>query len=175
MTYLKERRSAWIWLILRLYVGVQWLEAGWEKLTGEKAFDATGFIKGAIDKAAGAHPAVQPWYAAFLDGFALPNVGLFNFLIPWGEFLVGLSLILGFATLFATFMGMFMNLNFMLAGTTSTNPILFTLGIFIMMGGAYAGYLGVDYWFRPLWRNWVARWTGAGAGKAGTGKPATVG
>lgn len=158
--YLKSKQASWIWLVLRLYVGYQWLEAGWGKLTGPKPFDASGFLKGAIAKATGDHPAVQSWYAAFLKGFALPNVGLFNFLIPWGEFLVGLALIAGFATLFAAFMGVFMNLNFMLAGTTSTNPILFTLGIFILIGGPYAGYLGVDYWFRPIWRSWMDRLTG---------------
>ena len=56
-------------------------------------------------KSTGDHPAVQGWYAAFLKGFALPNVELFNFLIAWGEVGVGLGLILGTFTTIALFAG----------------------------------------------------------------------
>jgi thiosulfate dehydrogenase [quinone] large subunit len=43
-------------------------------------------------------------------------------LVPWGEFLVGLGLILGSLTTFAVLMGVVMNFSYMLSGTTSTNP-----------------------------------------------------
>jgi thiosulfate dehydrogenase (quinone) large subunit len=34
--------AAWIWLVVRLYLGYEWLEAGWEKLTGaDKAWQFT--------------------------------------------------------------------------------------------------------------------------------------
>ena len=29
-----DTRVAWVWLLLRLYVGYQWVMAGWEKATG---------------------------------------------------------------------------------------------------------------------------------------------
>jgi thiosulfate dehydrogenase [quinone] large subunit len=29
-----DTRMAWLWLIVRVYVGYEWLTAGWEKLTG---------------------------------------------------------------------------------------------------------------------------------------------
>jgi len=152
-------KSSWIWLVIRLYVGYQWLTAGWHKLID--GFDASGFLKGAIAKsvaAEGAKPVVQAWWGTFLDRFALPNVGLFNFLVPWGEFLVGLALILGFATIFAATMGMVMNFAFVLSGTISSNPNLLILEfVLVAVGGAYAGYLGVDYYFRPVFRNFLAR------------------
>jgi thiosulfate dehydrogenase (quinone) large subunit len=165
-TYLKGARGSWIWLVLRLYIGSQWLEAGWHKLVGEKAFDATGFLKGAIAKAApaapGAKPVVQAWWAGFLQDFALPNVKLFNFLIVGGEILVGLALIIGFATLFAAVMGMVMNFAFLLSGTLSSNPNLLALEIVLVaLGGAFAGYLGVDYWFRPWYRGQLNKLVGA--------------
>ena len=158
----KGATSSWIWLVIRLYLGYQWLNAGWHKLTGATPFDATGFLKGAIAKSvpasAGAKPVVQAWWADFLQGFALPNVKLFNFLIVTGEILVGLALIVGFATLFAAVMGMMMNFAFLLSGTTSTNPnLLFLEIILVTLGGAYAGYIGVDYWFRPLFRGFLAK------------------
>ena len=55
-------RLSWIWLILRIYVGWEWLTAGWGKLhnaawTGAKAGTAlSGFINGALSKATGEHP-----------------------------------------------------------------------------------------------------------------------
>lgn len=136
-----------IWTIMRIWLGVEWLTAGWHKAID--GFDATGFLKGAIAKAGGDHPAVQGWYAAFLEGFALPNVELFNFLIAWGEVAVGLGLILGTFTTIALYAGVFMNLNFLLAGTTSTNPILFTVGIILLAMGTATYAWGVDRYMLP--------------------------
>lgn len=153
VSLLRENKTAsYLLLIVRLYIGWEWLKAGWEKITG--GFDASGFLKGAISKATGEHPAVQSWWANFLDGFAIPNVGLFNFLIPWGEFLVGLGLILGCLTTAAVFFGMVMNFAFMFSGTTSTNPQMLLLSIFIIVAGFNAGRIGLDYYVIPVWRKW---------------------
>lgn len=165
--YFNGAKGSWIWLVIRLYLGYQWFEAGWHKLTGANPFDATGFLKGAIAKSvpasAGAKPVVQAWWADFLQGVALPNVKVINFLVVSGEILVGLALILGFATLFAASMGMLMNFAFLLSGTTSSNPnLLFLEIILVTLGGAYAGYLGLDYWVRPWLRNHLGRLFGKG-------------
>lgn len=151
--FLRSNKLSPLWTLVRLYLGVQWIQAGWHKIGG---FDASGFIKGAIGKAAGDHPSVQGWYAAFLDTFALPNIGLFNFLIPWGEFLVGLGLILGTFTTAALYAGAFMNLNFMLAGTTSTNPILYTLAIILLVMGPSTYRYGIDYYLLPKMKKMTA-------------------
>jgi len=147
LSTLRNDKFAILWTIVRVYLGWQWIQAGWHKVTG--GFDASGFLKGAIGKASGDHPSVQVWYASFLENFALPNVGLFNVLIPWGEFLVGFGLILGMFTTVALFGGAFLNLNFMLAGTTSTNPILYTLAIILLVMGPAAYRYGVDYYLLP--------------------------
>ncbi|MED1439413.1 DoxX family membrane protein [Aeribacillus composti] len=150
MEWLKGPKMAVVWAALRIWLGYQWFVAGVEKLGG---FDATGFLKGAIAKATGEHPAVQGWYAAFLENFALPNVELFNFIIPIGEVLVGIGLILGLFTTPALIAGAFMNLNFMLAGTTSTNPIMYTEAIILMAVGAAAYYWGADRFILPYFRD----------------------
>lgn len=156
--WLKGAHGSWIWMVIRLYVGYQWVTAGWHKIVD--GFDATGFLKGAIAKgvpaAAGAKPVVQGWWADFLSGFALPSAELFNVLIPWGELLVGLALIVGFGTIFAAVMGMTMNFAFLLSGTVSSNPnLLFLEFILVALGASYAGYLGVDYYFRPMYRRFM--------------------
>ena len=165
MNFFKSAKASWIWLVLRLYVGWEFLEAGWGKVTSPTPFSAAGTLNNAIKLTTGAHPAVQPWYGWFVKNVALPNAGLFSFMVKYGEVLVGLALIVGFATIFAAAMGMFMNLNFLFAGSTSTNTQLVVLeGIIIFGGAAYAGYLGVDYWFRPWFRGLLAnRGEGAAA------------
>lgn len=144
---LRNDKFAILWTIIRVYVGWQWLQAGWHKITG--GFDSSGFMQGAIGKASGDHPSVQAWYAGFLENFALPNAELFNVLIPWGEFLVGLGLILGMFTTLALFGGAFMNLNFMLAGSSSTNPTLYTAAIILLVMGPAAYRYGVDFYLLP--------------------------
>ncbi|MCL5045341.1 MAG: DoxX family membrane protein [Actinobacteria bacterium] len=150
MKILQDKKFSIVWTILRVYLGWQWLEAGWGKVNnsawvGEKAGTAiTGFLKGAAAKAVGDHPAVQPWYASFINGFALPNAKVFSYLVAFGEVLVGAALILGVLTTFALLMSMLMNLNFMLAGSTSTNPILYTIAFILILTGAASYYYGLD-------------------------------
>lgn len=148
--------------LLRIWLGYQWLEAGLSKLSnpawvGERAGTAIkGFFQGAIAKATGDHPAVQGWYAAFLRDVAMPNATLFSYLVAVGEVLVGLALVLGVVTSVAAVAGAFMNLNFMLAGATSTNPILYTVAIVLVLAGASSWYFGLDYYLVPALRRLLA-------------------
>ncbi|TCS82544.1 DoxX family protein [Tepidibacillus fermentans] len=146
--------ASFILLVLRLYLGWQWISAGWEKLTGDGPFDASGFLKGALQKMGGDHPSVSQWWGSFVENFALPNVGFFNFVIPWGEFLVGLGLILGCLTTAAMFFGMMMNFSFLFSGTVSHNPQMVLLSIFVIVAGYNAGRIGLDRWVIPYIRTW---------------------
>ncbi len=145
-----------VWFLVRLYVGWIWLSAGWGKITnpkwvGEEAGTAlSGFVKGALLKTAGEHPDVSSWYADFLQNIVLNYTSTFAHLIAWGECLVGLALIFGLFTGFAALAGLFMNLNFMLAGALSVNPILFVLSILLLMGWRVAGFWGLDRFLLPL-------------------------
>ncbi len=143
-------RMAWFWLMVRIYVGWQWISAGWEKVndplwTGSSAGGAlSGFIQGALSKTSGAHPDVQGWYGYFLQNIVLPHAQGWSHLVAWGELLVGIALIIGLFTGIAAFFGLFMNLNYLLAGTVSINPILFTLSIGLILAWKVAGYWGLD-------------------------------
>jgi thiosulfate dehydrogenase (quinone) large subunit len=135
--------------VLRVYLGYAWFTAGLGKVTG--GFDASGFIKGAI-----ANPVKGPdggvvygWYVDFLQSVALPNIDLFNVLVPWGELLVGLGLMLGCLTTAAMFFGLVMNFAFFFAGTVSHNPTDILFGFIILAAGANAGKYGLDRWVLP--------------------------
>ncbi len=181
-----DTRMAWFWFIVRLYVGYEWLTAGLEKLTGYNftigpefakptgygpwvfgAHDGAalqGFVAGALAQAHGPYPAVQGWYAAFLQSFVLPNAVAFSYVVTFGEILVGLGLIFGILTGIAAFFGVFMNLNFMLAGAVSINPIIGMLAILIVLAWRVAGYYGIDSVLLPvLGTPWTGSLTKTGA------------
>ncbi len=162
----QDARFSWFWLLVRLYAGYEWLTAGLGKLqstawTGSQAGSAmTGFVKGALSQSTGAHPSVQSWYAAFLQNIVLPNAVVWSYLISWGETLVGIALVLGIFTGIAAFFGSFMNVNYLLAGTVSTNPILFILGTWLVLAWKTAGWIGLDHWVLPtLGTPWAPRLT----------------
>ena len=148
--FLRENKvAAALLAVLRIYLGYAWLNAGYHKITG--GFDAAGFLKGAAaNPVAGPDGIVYGWYVDFLNAFAVPNVELFNVLIPWGEFLVGLGLILGCLTTAAMFFGLVMNFSFMLAGTVSHNPTDILMGFIILVAGANAGKYGLDRYVLPF-------------------------
>src|SRR5690625_1123701 len=88
MNFIRNNKIfAGVLAFIRVYIGYQWITAGWGKVTS--GFDASGFIQGAIANAGGENPTVQAWWGAFLEAFALPNAGMFSFKIAWGEVLVG--------------------------------------------------------------------------------------
>ncbi|WP_225430090.1 DoxX family protein [Deinococcus detaillensis] len=169
-----DPRLAPIWALLRIYVGYEWLMAGWEKITnpagvwvGEKAGTAVGgFLTGALAKTGGAHPDVQGWYAWFLQHVALPNAATFSYLVAYGEVLVGAALIVGLFTGIAAFFGGVMNASYLLAGTISTNPLLFILATWLVLGWRVAGWWGLDRWVLALF--------GVTATPPSAAQPATV-
>lgn len=148
-------KTAWLWLIVRVYVGWAWLMAGLDKVgesawTGENAGAAVeGFVGRALEKTTGNHPDVQMWYAWFLENGVLPYADVYGYVIAYGEVAVGVALILGLFVGIAAFFGIFMNANFLLAGTVSTNPVLFILSLGILMAWRVAGYIGLDRWVLP--------------------------
>lgn len=149
--WLRENQiAAGILTIIRLYLGYSWVTAGYHKVT--EGFDASGFLQGAVANASGDHPAVQAWWASFLEGVAIPNAGIFSFLVAWGELLVGLGLILGCLTTAAAFFGILMNFAFLFSGTVSTNAQMVLLTIFILVAGYNAGKFGLDRIIIPFIR-----------------------
>jgi thiosulfate dehydrogenase (quinone) large subunit len=150
--FLRENTiSAALFAALRIFLGYQWMTAGFHKVTG--GFDASGFLNGAVaNPVKGPDGVVYGSWVSFLEGFAIPNADLFNVLVPWGEFLVGLGLILGCLTTAAAFFGVVMNFAFMLSGTISHNPTDIIMGVLIMMAGYNAGKFGLDRYVVPFFR-----------------------
>ncbi len=146
-----DTRLSVVWLVVRVLVGWQWLQAGWEKLTSS-AWMAGDQLKrywaGAVAvPAPPARPAITfDWYRSFLQSLLdAQSYVWFAKLVALGEFVVGVALILGLFVGIAAFFGAFMNWNYIMAGTASTNPLLLVAGIFLILAWKTAGYLGLDH------------------------------
>lgn len=116
-----------------------------------------------------ARPAITfEWYRDFIDFLLAGNhESWFTYLIVAGEVLIGVGLLLGALTGIAAFSGALMNMSFLLAGSASTNPVMFTLAVGLMLAWRVAGYYGLDRFLLPrLGTPWQpgAAFAGRGAG-----------
>jgi thiosulfate dehydrogenase [quinone] large subunit len=148
-------RFAWLWAIVRIYLGYQWAEAGLHKITGGGWLDGGSALKGFWTKAAAIPAQGKPqitydWYRAFIQ-FMLDNgwYSWFASVVAFGEFLIGAALIVGAFVGIAAFFGALMNWNFLMAGAASTNPVLLMLGIVLILAWKVAGWYGLDRYLLP--------------------------
>ena len=149
--------ASWLWLVVRAWVGYQWLTSGWGKVTGGKWLDGTGnsirpFWENAVKvPETGKPPVTFDWYRDFLQFLLDSNAApWFSYVIVFGEIAVGLGLILGAFVGLAATGGLLMNLAFLFAGTTSTNPLLAVLSILLILAWKNAGYVGLDRFLLPV-------------------------
>jgi thiosulfate dehydrogenase [quinone] large subunit len=145
------------WLPIRLFLGFSWIEASWHKISGHGWLDGGSALAGywknavAINPDTGKGPITFEWYRDFIN-FLLQghHETWFAWLIAFGEMAVGLGLVLGALTGIAAFFGCLMNMSFLLAGSASTNPIMFTLAVGLILGWKVAGYDGLDRYLLPF-------------------------
>ena len=151
----QNTKASVIWLALRLYIGWAWIEAGWHKFEDpawmETGQGILGFWNRALAVNNGKPVIAYDWYRNFIQ--FLVDSGShpwFAKVIVFGELAVGLGLIVGALVGIAAFFGALMNMSFLMAGTVSTNPVLFFAGILLILAWKNAGYLGIDRFLLPM-------------------------
>ncbi len=149
-----DTRMAIVWLAVRLYVGYAWIEAGFHKIQDPGWMDTGLALKGFWAAAAKipvppAKPSITfDWYRSFLlDQQAYTWFGK---LVALGETAIGIALILGAFVGVAAAAGAFMNMNFMLAGVASTNPVLLLMALLLVLAWKTAGFIGLDNILLPI-------------------------
>lgn len=146
--------SGWVWLVLRLYLGYTWITSGLLKITsdawvGENAGVAIKVFMGGVIALA-REGDVTSWYAWFVERIVIPNAVVFSYLVTFGELFIGLGLIAGLLTGIAAFFGALLNMSFLLAGTVSSNPVMFMIAMLLVMAWKVAGWYGLDRWALPF-------------------------
>lgn len=99
----KKITHLWPIALLRIYTGVFFAVHGYGKLTRDGDFGdgLAGFVNSQLENSFGF---IRP----FLESVVLPNKALFGVLVSWGELLIGLALIVGLATRYASIAGAIM-------------------------------------------------------------------
>jgi thiosulfate dehydrogenase [quinone] large subunit len=152
--FLASRGASAVWFVVRMNVGSLWLLAGWEKVSspslwGTSGKALSGFVAGALAKSSGRNPDVQGWYAWFLQHIVAHTTPLFSFLVTFGEFAVGAAVLLGVLTGIAAGFGVLLNLDYLLAGAVSINPVLGMFGLLLVLSWRVCGWIGGDRWLLP--------------------------
>jgi thiosulfate dehydrogenase [quinone] large subunit len=147
---------SWLWLIARLYVGYEWIDASMHKITNpawvKTGLAVKGFWTAALTAPGGQHPVIAyGWYRDFIKFLLATNSYTWmGKLVAYGELALGIALVLGIFVGISAFFGALMNWNYMMAGTASTNPVLLLIAILLMLAWKTAGYIGLDYYLLPV-------------------------
>ncbi len=159
---LSDPRAGWIWVLPRVWLGWQWLDASMHKLADPGWVQTGDALKGFWQSAVlvpetGRAAITFDWYRSFLQVMLDAQAYTwFAKVVAYGEMVIGIALIIGAFTGIAAFFGGFMNWNFMMAGSASTNPLLFVVAVALIMAWKVAGYVGADYfllrWIGTPWR-----------------------
>ena len=145
-----DTRFAVLWLVVRVWLGWQWIDAVSHKLSNPawtQSGDALkGFWQSAVAIPETGRAAISfDWYRNFIQALLDAQAYTwFSKLIIAGELLIGIALIVGAFVGIAALFGALMNFNFMLAGSASTNPVLFLAAVSLILAWKIAGYIGAD-------------------------------
>lgn len=150
-----DTRMSAVWLVIRVLLGWGWVSAALDKL-GNPAWMETGealkgFWTSAVQvPATGRPPIAFDWYRNFIQGMLDSGAYVwFAKVVAVGEFVVGLALILGLFVGVAAFLGAFMNFNYIMAGSASSNGLFGLAAILLILAWKTAGYYGLDRWILP--------------------------
>jgi thiosulfate dehydrogenase (quinone) large subunit len=149
-----DTRLAWLWLPFRLWLGYMWITSGWGKFQNPGWLGDGSALKAFWEKAVVVDPAAVikfDWYRGFIQ-FMLDTQAYtwFSKVVLFGELAIGVGLILGAFTGIAAFGGSFMNWNFIMAGSASTNGFLFAVATLLVLAWKTSGYIGLDRYLLPL-------------------------
>ena len=143
-----DTRMGLVWLVIRVWAGYQWLQGGLAKLQNPAWVVNGKALQGFWTQAIVTQPRpiiAYEWYRLFIASMLHSGAYFwFGKVIAVSETAVGIGLILGCLTGLAAFGGILMNVNYMLAGSASINPLLALIEVPIMLAWKVAGWWGVD-------------------------------
>ncbi len=173
-----SHRTHTLWLVpLRIFIGVHWLIEGIKKVqegwlnpanikivqiagtTGASASEAVATTAASqTAEAAAAYaapilsspPAIYQW---FTDTFVAPNAFLFQSSVVILEIAIGLALIAGLFTFFASIGSIFLCGNFIMSAMAGYDILWYVFACIAIMGGG-GGAFGLDYYVMP----WIKKW-----------------
>ena len=127
---------------LRLFIGLGWLRACAEKVLDPGWRDGASLVAFLRDRVLAGEVAF-PWYETLIAQVFLPHAAPLALLIVFGQFLAGVAIAAGGLTNAALLGGLFMNLNFLLAGAPNPSTFYIVIQVALLLTNAGAIF-GLD-------------------------------
>lgn len=140
--------------VLRIFLGYFYFSSALEHYSG--SFLTHPILADMINEWMGRSSAPQ-WYVYYMESFVVPNWAFFSYFITYIEFLIGISLLLGFLVRPIALVGVLLSLNFLwFSSPLLSHYYILQMFLFFILGWLGAGRcLGLDYFFfkrrRGIW------------------------
>jgi thiosulfate dehydrogenase [quinone] large subunit len=151
--FFRSQGASVLWLIVRLWLGYQWINAGYQKIWGSEKMGfwygggagVKGFASaGVAGSSTGKSGASYGWWAGFLHNFVIPNAAWIAKVVSIAEIVIGIALVLGLFTGLAAFAGLSLNVIYMFSGSSGVNPMYAILSVLLILAWRNAGWFGLD-------------------------------
>lgn len=140
---------------LRAFIGIGWIRAFAEKAT-DPNWVGGGTLTDFLNNHLAADQMPFPFYRDITTDYFLPHAATLAWIVLLGQLMAGLGILTGTLTTAALLGGLFMNVNFVLAGATDPSPFYIVIQALLLVCAA-GTIMGVDGWFaarrRARWRN----------------------
>src|SRR5579884_3696953 len=145
--------SGWVFLPLRLFLGITFVYAGIQKLTDPQFFHRStpGYIGNQIIAFAHNSP-----IRALLMHVALPHAVFFGFLIAFGEIAIGLGTLVGLLARPAAFFGLLLSFMFFLSASWHVYPYFYGSDVVFVFAWLTLLLHGPRYTGLPIADTWLA-------------------
>lgn len=157
-----DPRMAPIWTVVRVLIGLKWLEIAIPKLSDPGWMETGAVVQGFWARQvsipeSGPAPITYGWYRDIIQ--ALLDAQAYEWMAPMiavTEVILGIMFILGAFVGFAALFAAFLHWNYLLIGSAGNNGIMFPATIALIAAWKIAGYYGLDYF---LTRRLSALWS----------------
>ncbi|MEZ4864623.1 MAG: hypothetical protein R3C14_25155 [Caldilineaceae bacterium] len=138
-----ELQNSNVYLLpLRLFIGLGWLRCGVEKIMDIHWLTGQALVH-FLQNQVGQDAVYFPFYQHLIHTVFEPNALLFSWLVIIGELLVGAAVMSGTLTNLALLAGLFMNINFVLAGVVSPSAFYIVIQSVLFISNVGATF-GID-------------------------------
>ena len=125
--------------LARVVFGILWMKSGIDKLSG--GFGVEGLVPVVL------YNTDSPqWYKQLFDSIVGPYASWFDIIIPWGEVLIGVGLLVGLFIIPALIVAVFLHVNYLLADMIYTYPTDVMCSVILLTGKRFTSYISLDRW-----------------------------
>jgi thiosulfate dehydrogenase [quinone] large subunit len=133
-----------VWLAMRIWLGIMWIQAGWAKLWGAENSAFLHHNGAGVAGFASHGTSAYTWWHHILTGAVVPNSGAIGIIVAVAEFAIGIALVAGFFTRIAALASLGLLFTYVMSGTASVCAFYALFAIVILVTWQTSSWIGVD-------------------------------